>query len=301
MLIPVSCARDMSFNHLSFSKKPGVMPGFFCLALCLLLSACHASPENRSYRAQEIATTGGLVSQDVLAPPFTLRTYSRFNAPASGVVRVYIEGDGFAWMSRSQISADPTPKVPVALALAAIDPAPNVIYIARPCQYIMYMNSNIRCPSVYWGDSRFSREVVDSVNFALEKIKQQHGLRKIELVGYSGGAAVAVLLAASRNDIVSLRTVAGNLDTGVFTDLHKVSPISGSLNPRDVAHKISALPQIHFIGGADKIVPVEVYEGYSRAAGVSTCRRHQVVTGMAHDLRWQEEWLSLLQEEPVCK
>ena len=51
------------------------------------------------------------------------------------MVNIYIEGDGRAWLNKNRPSLDPTPKNSLALKLAEIDPAPNVIYLARPCQY----------------------------------------------------------------------------------------------------------------------------------------------------------------------
>ncbi len=68
------------------------------------------------------------------ASPFNITVYERVYKEG-GTINIYIEGDGFAWVSRKKKSLDPTPKTPMALKLASMDGSSNVIYIARPCQY----------------------------------------------------------------------------------------------------------------------------------------------------------------------
>jgi hypothetical protein len=50
------------------------------------------------------------------------------------MLTVYIEGDGFAWLSRSQASYDPSPLNPVGLELALRHPLGESAYLARTCQ-----------------------------------------------------------------------------------------------------------------------------------------------------------------------
>lgn len=94
----------------------------------------------------------------------------------------------------------------------------------------------------------------EAVGHVVARTPGQH----INLVGYSGGGAVAVLLAARRHDVSSLRTVAGNLDTEYVNRIHDVSAMPQSLNPVDVAQTISGIPQVHFSGEDDSIVPIAV-------------------------------------------
>lgn len=77
----------------------------------------------------------------------------------------------------------------------------------------------------------------------------------VVLTGYSGGGAIAVLIAARCKDIALLRTVAGNLNHVAVNRLHRVAPMPDSLNPADVASEIAAVPQLHFSGDTDRIVP----------------------------------------------
>lgn len=107
------------------------MKQFYWLLL-LMLFAC-ATPDTRQH-AQQIAQGAGLTKSQITANGFVLTAYSRLTNPKQAI-NVYIEGDGLAWVSRHQLSADPTPRNALGLALAAFDPAANVIYLARPCQF----------------------------------------------------------------------------------------------------------------------------------------------------------------------
>src|SRR3546814_2839304 len=63
-----------------------------------------------------------------------------------------------------------------------------------------------------WTSARFSDGVIVSMSDALDRLKEEAGASSLDLVGYSGGGGVAVLLAARRRDVVSIVTIAGNLD-----------------------------------------------------------------------------------------
>jgi hypothetical protein len=84
--------------------------------------------------AERIAGRGGPARSLVATDGFVLTAYYRLGQPGAAL-SVYIEGDGLAWMSRRRLSRDPTPVDPLALDLAALDPAANVVYLARPCQH----------------------------------------------------------------------------------------------------------------------------------------------------------------------
>lgn len=237
--------------------------------------------------------------RDIPAAPFVIRAYERVDKPSLRTVRVYIEGDGLAWLGRSKPSPDPTPINPVALSLAQADSYPNLIYLARPCQYNR-MKDGAACPDDYWKGARFAPVVIDALNTALDDIKRRYAFQKLELIGFSGGAAVALLLAARRGDVVNLRTVVGVLDTEVFSRIHEVSPLVQSLNPAAVAGRIATIPQLHFTGGRDETVPKGVYESFRRATGSSRCVRHMEVAEATHESGWAARWPTLLAEMPAC-
>ncbi len=234
----------------------------------------------------------GFLRTQIPATPFLLTSYERISAP-NKTVNLYIEGDGRAWLNKSTPSLDPTPKNPLALKLAALDPAQNVVYLARPCQFTKALN-NKRCDQKYWTSQRFAPEVLTAMSKALSDIKQRHNIESFNLIGFSGGGNIAALLAAKRSDVVSLRTVAGNLNHALQSQIHNVSAMPHSLNALEIAHQISHITQLHFIGGKDKIVPQEIYQSFKRASGVPPCMRSKIVKNTGHIKGWEERWNVLL-------
>ncbi|ARU21294.1 bifunctional N-acetylglucosamine-1-phosphate uridyltransferase/glucosamine-1-phosphate acetyltransferase [Ralstonia solanacearum] len=116
------------------------------LLLMSLMSGCTVL--DRNARAEAQAAPAGLHREQLDTGSFVLTAYSRIARP-DAPLDLYIEGDGLAWISRSEPSLDPTPREAVGLALAAADPAPNVAYVARPCQFTP-MAMNPRCGVPYW-------------------------------------------------------------------------------------------------------------------------------------------------------
>lgn len=261
--------------------------------LLLLLTGCASVKPQQN--ARMLSDAAGMARQDIPAGQFTLTTYSRvgdLRAP----IHVYIEGDGFAWISRYKISPDPTPKKAIGLALAAADVSPNVVYIARPCQFRNLSKED--CPSTYWTDRRFADEVVTSVNRVVSHFAPQSN-GKIHLIGYSGGGAVATLVAARRSDVASLRTLAGNLDHVAVNQHHEVSAMPGSLNAMDMAVALSGIPQLHFIGEDDKVIPAEVTKRFVQATG-QRCARWVLISAATHDTGWVERWQDMLKLPVEC-
>lgn len=271
----------------------------YVLLLTLLippLGACGTtSVDTRRDLAQNIATQGALQKRVVQTHGFDLTTFSKF-AQAGDTATVYIEGDGLAWRSRRAPSNDPTPTNPLALHLAQADRSANVIYLARPCQY----TRGSACDKAYWTGRRFAPEVINAMNAALDDILATHNIRGVRLVGFSGGGAVAALLAARRHDVIDLRTVAGNLDIDTHSRLQNISPLSGSLNPAHDAARLRTIPQHHFIGGEDKVVPFGVYQAYAHALQATPCLHYSVIEGVAHEKGWDEKWAQLQGITPSC-
>lgn len=244
---------------------------------------------------ERVASEQLLVVHVLDTPPFSLIALS---PPSSSgpVLRVYIEGDGQAWLTRNRLSSDPTPVNPVALQLMEVDNTPDRAYLARPCQYIQ----TAACKNSYWSVRRFSPEVIDSMDAALTQLKTSGIYQGLELIGYSGGGTVALLLAARRNDIVSLRTIAGNMDHIWLSRHHRVSPLTGSLNPPDFAGHLKHLPQLHFLGEHDQTVPVGVFSSYVGFFEDERCIGLRIVPGANHRSGWLENWPQWLKERPMC-
>jgi pimeloyl-ACP methyl ester carboxylesterase len=161
------------------------------------------------------------------------------------------------------------------------------------------MEMNPRCGIPYWTGKRFAPEVVESMNDAVSQFAARVPRQGIELIGYSGGAAIAVLIAARRHDVISLRTVAGNLDDEFVNRLHGVSSMPDSENPIDYATRIANVPQIHFSGADDETVPPEVATRFVKATG-PRCARAITVPDVSHDGDWARSWPALLDIMPAC-
>lgn len=266
------------------------------LGLCAItLAGC--AEADRVAHADALAAPAHMQRERIATQGFVLTAYSRITNPLAPI-NLYIEGDGLSWVTRSEPSLDPTPREATGLAMASVDPAPNVVYLARPCQYTP-MELSPRCGIPYWTSKRFAADVVASMNDAVDHIVARVPGQKINLIGYSGGAAIAVLLAARRDDVASIRTVAGNLDDEYINRIHQVSSMPESLNPIDVAARVARLPQIHFASADDSVVPPEVARRFVKAEGKS-CAQIRLVSGLTHDGEWVRQWPSLLRAVPAC-
>ena len=270
----------------------GMLPAIL-LGVLLLLGGC----ANPNRHADNMAQVGKLQREQTTTDSFVLTTFSRMTRHDLPLT-IYIEGDGLAWRTRNQASDNPTPHQALGLALAVADPAENVVYLARPCQFTP-MALNPLCENSYWTSKRYAAEVVLAMDQAVTHYAARVPGQRLHLVGYSGGGALAVLVAARRTDVASLRTVAGNLDVVEVNRLHAVSPMPASQNPIDYARQVAAIPQIHFSGADDKTVPALIAQRFV-AASASTCSQVRIISGMAHDSDWGSLWPSLLALRPVC-
>lgn len=286
-----------------------VMPAFaslFRFLRAILLSAgiiatawgCASigCPGDRHEAADRVAAAGNFTKYSIQTNGFTLTAYGRFSRPGADLT-VYIEGDGCAWISPARLSTDPTPARSLVLQMTALDRAANVAYLARPGQY--GGDAPGGCDPLYWSDRRFSPEVVEAMSEAMDRLRTAACSERVHLVGYSGGAAIAVLVASRRNDIASLRTVAGNLDTEAVNRHHGVTPLTGSLNPIDDARRVGGLPQRHFAGAKDSVVPPFIARSFLRQAGDPDDRRLVILKDVSHSRGWLEAWGELLTIPPI--
>jgi hypothetical protein len=207
-------------------------------------------------------------------------------------IKVYIEGDGLAWITRHKISSDPTPINPMGLNLMNTDTSKCKIYIARPCQYTKSDN----CKKKYWTSHRFNEEVIVGFQEVLNKIKIKNKNDNFTLIGYSGGGAIATLLSAKRDDVKKLITIAGNLDTKKWTTLHNISPLNDSYNPADFYKELENVEQLHIIGSQDKIIPKEIFFSYISKFQKPNNIKYKIVD-MTHNTGVVKEYAKILKEE----
>ncbi|WP_114090569.1 S9 family peptidase [Thalassospira profundimaris] len=213
---------------------------------------------------------------------------------------VYLEGDGLAYVTVYRPAQDPTPSDPVALRMAVQDihsagkAAQPVLYLARPCQYTLPEHGR-NCSRKYWTTGRYAPEIVASLSMALDQFKQRFQARHIVLVGYSGGGALAVLLASERSDVTGIVTVVGNLDLAYWAQRDGLTPLSGSIDPADVAPKIANIAQLHLAGGRDDAVGPDVTQAYMAALPAGAKVEMLGFDQYDHHCCWARDWREISQ------
>lgn len=268
--------------------------GIRVAVLALLLSACASvpTPDARRQQALSLAEAQGWQALEIDTEPFRLQALASPDIAPAAELTVYLEGDGFAWLNAHQPSGDPTPLNPLALKLALAQPQGRAVYLARPCQYLAAQPA---CVQRYWTDARFAEDVVASLGQALDQLKARNDARRLTLIGYSGGAALALLLAARRDDVEQVITVAGNLDPESWTRYHRVQPLRASLNPADARQRLAQVRQLHLSGSDDKVVPPELAKVFVAAYPPGAPVRLEVLPGFDHQCCWEEHWPALWQ------
>ena len=204
----------------------------------LILSGC-----------QTIQPPQGFVYKEISTSQFKLASWQKIS-DINAEYHIYIEGDGYAFNAWGQPSHNPTPHGELMIKISFSDKSPNVIYLARPCQFV----TDNKCKAEYWTTKRFSPEVIEAEYEAIKTISKG---KKNSLIGFSGGAQIAGLVAVKYPDInvSKIITIAGNLNHQTWTEYHHIPSLNGSLNLADYQDKFALIPQIHYVGENDEIVP----------------------------------------------
>ena len=254
--------------------------------ICAVLLAGCALIESPAERGASIAAEAGMFPVSLADP--RMHGFLRGNAPGKRLA-IYIESDGAPWIRNDLPPNDPTPVKPVVMQMAAADKSAAVGYLGRPCQYLNPQALD-QCDVAFWTSGRFREDAVAMTNAAVEQMKRQTGAARIDLIGYSGGGAMAALVAARRADISCLVTMASPLDTAAWTAAIGVSRLAASLNPADQADRLMSVPQAHLRGVHDLVVPPATTTRYlarSPKAVVIDLPRFD------HECCWGPEWLNL--------
>ena len=181
----------------------------------------------------------------IYAGQYDIVTYQRISDTTSPI-HIYIEGDGNAFDAYGHPTSDPTPRGTFLRDLATRDTYPNIVYMARPCQYIR----STSCQTSDWTDGRFSEQIINAMATAVRTVAQH---RPIILIGYSGGAMVSGLIINKNPDlnVIQWVTIAGVLNHTDWTSYFGDSPLSLSLN----LDTLPNVPQTHYIASGDRVVP----------------------------------------------
>ena len=196
--------------------------------------------------------------QTVMAPPYVLASWYRISE-LGAPIRIYIEGDGHSFDAYNRPTANPTPKSTFLREIAANDPNPNVAYLGRPCQYLQTNT----CTQDDWTCGRFSPQIVNSMEQSVLQLAKKGQTQNIILIGYSGGAQIAGLVGVKHPKMMNrIITIAGVLDQEAWTAYHQDTPLNKSLNLRNYKEIFDQIPQTHFIGKKDRVVPNHLTENF---------------------------------------
>lgn len=289
----------MNRNKTSFYLSAAI------LGVSLLAVACSSSNPWRKEIGKRLASAAFMIERQVEAGPFSLTVYERMHARGKPA-HIYIESDGSlddipdVFMGEGTAWRQNDPQNPVALHLATRDKAENLAYLARPCQYSGMADPEAKCDAKYYTNEAYSGEVLAAYTQALDKIKRRYDLTGFHLVGFEGGGTIAAILAATRDDVLSLRTVAANLDHVQFSGHNDTPLYADSLNAIDFAPRLNRMPQVHFIGGQDDKVPPGILQSFIQAIGPTNCVQYEFVQEAGHKEGWVNKWPELLSVPPTC-
>ena len=249
---------------------------FFVLFLFLLLAGCQSIviPDNFEYK-------------EIVTDTFTIASWQKIS-DNKGTVKVYIEGDGASFDAYGRPTKDPTPRGKMIRELAFGDYSSNVVYLARPCQFVM---SDI-CSVRHWTTARFSFEVIDSMYEAIKEIAKN---REVVLIGFSGGAQVSGLISVLKRDlrVKKVITVAGNLDHLAWTQYHNIPSLSESLNLNDYKNEYFKIPQKHYVGDLDNVIPSGLVFDFVKDKNIDV----EIVKKASHSEGWNAVYGEIWKEK----
>lgn len=260
------------------------------LSLTFLLSFCGCStlndPQERYLATKTLALAHSWKEKNIDTGQFILKTFESPNqTDNSELLTVFIEGDGFSWFNRYTPSDNPTPKNPLALKIALNLNLDNSTYLSRPCQNV-FQNDFKNCSESLWTTNRFDQTIIHSMDIGLSEIKKAYHVKKIKLVGYSGGGVISLLLAAKRDDVVEVITIASNIDTDTWTEYHNLTSLN-SENPA-LIEKLHKIPQTHFSGSEDSVVPPEIAKSYISRYPLNHLPMLHIINGFDHACCWEQ-------------
>lgn len=177
--------------------------------------------------------------------------------------RIYIEGDGRAFITKDTPSGNPTPVTPVALHLALKDSTTSILYLARPCQWTRGPECIGKLPeNAIWTQGRFTQQIADAYT---QIIAEQTRGQPVELIGYSGGAWVALQVAARLPNVTQVSTIAGNLLPSWLNEQHHVASIP--VAPYPTENRLENLPTYLYMAATDPVIRPGIVEAYQQATG----------------------------------
>ena len=80
-----------------------------------------------------------------------------------------------------------------------------------------------------------------------------------------------------------------------------MTPLVSSLNPADMGTALGDVPQHHYAGADDKIVPPSIAQSYMARLPSRRCAVLHVVAGAGHHEGWEKNWPVFNTDTPACR
>ncbi len=264
-----------------------VISSYFAIIFLVFVSGCQSASERFEQKAIAAAFTPQVIETGI----FSHKIYKNHQL-LDGKLHIYLTGDGLPWMAGVIPSVDPTPRDTIIFDLIEQDQSAALI-LGRPCYH--GFSDKSYCDSGLWTGKRYSEDIVESLSIAVEQLSEQYRASSLVLIGYSGGGALAVLLAEKVSNVSAVITIGGNLNILLWTQHHQLLPLNGSMNPAERPGLPVTIMQKHFIGSEDKIVPASMLKTYVESHGASEL---VVVDGFDHRCCWKNIWAEILKQIP---
>jgi hypothetical protein len=251
-------------------------------ACCLVqISACVLRPT-----WQKLAIEGSLESRWLDAGRF--RHLVLTNEQRGDHLRIYVDGDGEPWIRNTRVTIDPTPANPVLLRLMH-DATHPAVYLGRPCYFGSATDRG--CEQRWWTFDRYGEVVVDSMCSAANRISRELGANTVGLVGYSGGGAIVVGMSACTEKLVSVSTIAGNLDPKAWTEHHGYSALNDLVPLTPATTRQNQIDEAHWQCRDDLNIPPSITDDYFALRESPT--RH-IVDSCSHSTGWKRHWSQII-------
>ena len=209
------------------------------LGMALMLTACVIPPRSDEFEEKQIETTH-----------FSIAVWEKNTIQKGQPLRIYFEGDG-----------NPNPSNKVAFELAKTDKSANVIYVARPCQWVD--DKLCKKKTEIYKAARFHPEIMQEMLELTDYLIRKHQASEVELIGYDGGAVVALNI-ATKLPIQRVITVAGIVDVEAYNSYHDLPDIAAAEveDPANHLDILAQIPQIHYVGRDDNVTPSRLAERF---------------------------------------
>jgi hypothetical protein len=251
----------------------------------VLLAGCALTPSWK-----KLASDGDLESSWIETEQFRHRVLA--NRIPGSHLRIYVEGDGTPWIRQSRVSVDPTPTNPVLLRLMH-DATHAAAYLGRPCYFGLATSAG--CDSRWWTYERYSDAVVESMCAAANELTETLEAETVQLIGYSGGGTIVAAMMNCTDRLVSIATIAANLDPANWASHHGYTPLHDLPVPSAAGPSRMSGHQTHWQCRGDEVVPPYVTDAYFVAHPDAA---RMIVDDCSHSKGWARYWMQIIKYSP---